>query len=48
MITQHNERDQIRRLNIQAKQFNDENPEKVFKVRGDSKNGWRVIPFLKK
>ena len=43
-----NERDQIRRLNIQAKKLNDENPEKVFKIRGDSKNGWRVIPFLKK
>ena len=43
-----NERDQIRRLNIQAKKLNDENPEKVFKIRGDSKNGWRVISFLKK
>ena len=43
-----NERDQIRRLNVQAKKLNDENPEKIFKVRGDSKNGWRVISFLKR
>ena len=43
-----NERDQIRRLNVQAKKLSDENPEKIFKVRSDSKNGWRVVSFLKK
>ncbi len=43
-----NEREQIRLLNGQAKKLNDENHEKTFKVRGNSKNGWRVISFPKK
>ena len=43
-----NERDQIRSLNDKAKKLSAENPEKNFRVRGNSKNGWRFVSFLKK
>ena len=43
-----NERDQIRLLTERAKQLSIENPEKEFKVRGNSKNGWRLTSFPKK
>ena len=42
-----NEREQIRILNVQAKKLNDDNPEKIFKVRGNSKNGWKILSFQK-
>ena len=42
-----NERDQIRQLNDKAKRLCIDNPEKVFKVRGNSKNGWRIVSFPK-
>ena len=40
-----NEREQIRSLTEQAKQENAKNTERISKVRGDSKNGWRVVTF---
>ena len=43
-----NERDEIRLLTERAKKQNVENPERIHKVRGDSKNGWRVVSFPKK
>ena len=43
-----NEREQIRTLTNEAKQKCEENPEKIFKVRGDAKNGWRIVSFPKK
>ena len=42
------EREEIRLLTERAKKETAENPEKVFKVRGNSKNGWRVVSFQKK
>ena len=41
------EREEIRLLTERAKKETAENPEKVFKVRGNSKNGWRVVSFQK-
>ena len=43
-----NEREQIRLLTTEAAKKQDENPERVFRVRGDSKNGWRIVSFPKK
>ena len=43
-----NEREQIRMLTEEAKQKSEESPDREFKVRGNSKNGWRVVSFLKK
>ena len=43
-----NEREQIRMLTNEAKKKSDENPDRAFKVRGDSKNGWRIMSFPKK
>ena len=43
-----NERDQIRKLTEEAKKLSEDNQEKVFKVRGNQKNGWRVVSFLRK
>ena len=42
------ERGQIRLLTEQAKKLSTENTDKIFKVRGNSKNGWRVVSFQKK
>ena len=41
------ERECIRLLTERAKKQTNENPERIFKVRGDSKNGWRVVSFPK-
>ena len=43
-----NEREQIRILTNEAAKKRDENPDRDFRVRGDSKNGWRIVSFLKK
>ena len=43
-----NEREQIRMLTEEAKKRSAESPDRAFKVRGNSKNGWRVVPFAKK
>ena len=43
-----NERNQIRKLTEEAKKLSEENQEKVFKVRGNQKNGWRVVSFLRR
>ena len=43
-----NERDQIRMLTDEAKKKGEENPDRAFKVRGNSKKGWRIVSFLKK
>ena len=43
-----NERDQIRMLTDEAKKKGEENPDRAFKVRGNSKNGWRIVSLLKK
>lgn len=43
-----NEREQIRMLTTEAAKKRDENPDRDFRVRGDSKNGWRIVSFLKK
>lgn len=42
------EREEIRLLTERAKKETAENPDKFFKVRGNSKNGWRVVSFSKK
>ena len=42
-----NEREQIRSLMEQAKIENAKNPDRISKVRGDPKNGWRVVSFAK-
>ena len=42
------ERENIRQLTNRAKMQSNENPDRIFKVRGDSKNGWRVVSFLRK
>ena len=42
------EREEIKLLSERAKKLNNENPEKIFKVRGNSKNGWKVMSFPKK
>ena len=43
-----NEREQIRKLTSEAKKKCEEDPDRDFKVRGDSKNGWRIVSFPKK
>ena len=43
-----NEREQIKMLTDEAKKKRDENPERDFRVRGDAKNGWRIVSFQKK
>ena len=42
------EREEIRLLTERAKKQSEDNQEKTFKVRGNSKNGWRVVSFPKK
>ena len=42
------ERENIRQLTGRAKMQSNENPDRIFKVRGDSKNGWKVVSFLRK
>ena len=42
------ERENIRQLTDRAKMQSNENPDRIFKVRGDSKNGWKVVSFLRK
>ena len=42
------ERENIRLLTETAKAQSIENPTRVFKVRGDSKNGWKVVSFPRK
>ena len=39
------EREEIRLLTERAKKQSEENPDKIFKVRGNSKNIWRVVSF---
>ena len=41
------ERECIRLLTERAKKQATDNPERIFRVRGDSKNGWRVVSFPK-
>ena len=41
------EREGIKLLTERAKKQANENPERIFKVRGNSKNGWRVVSFPK-
>ena len=43
-----NEREQIRMLTNEAKKKSEESMERDFRVRGDSKNGWRIVSFPKK
>ena len=43
-----NERQQIRMLTQQAIKQTEESPDKSFKVRGNSKNGWHIVSFPKK
>jgi len=42
------ERDEIRLLTERAKKQSAEDTGKIYKVRGNSKNGWRVVSFQKK
>ena len=42
------ERDEIRLLTQRAKKQSEDDPQKIYKVRGNSKNGWRVVAFQKK
>ena len=42
------EREEIRLLTERAKNLTTDNPDKIFKVRGNSKNGWKVMSFPKK
>ena len=42
------EREQIRMLTTEAAKKREENTDRDFRVRGDSKNGWRIVSFLKK
>ena len=42
------ERENIRQLTDRAKMQSNENPDRIFKVRGDSKNGWKVVSFPRK
>ena len=42
------EREEIKLLTERAKERSAHNPDRVFKVRGNSKNGWRVVSFQKK
>ena len=41
------EREEIRLLTEKAKQQSKDNSDKIFKVRGNSKNGWKVVSFPK-
>ena len=41
------EREEIRLLTERAKKQSNDNLERIFKVRGNSKNGWRVMSFPK-
>ena len=43
-----NEREQIRMLTQQAAKQTEESPDRSYKVRGDSKNGWHIMSFPKK
>ena len=43
-----NEREQIRMLTQQAVKQTEESPDRSYKVRGDSKNGWHIMSFPKK
>ena len=42
------EREEIKLLTERAKEQSMHNPDRVFKVRGNSKNGWRVVSFQRK
>ena len=39
------EREEIRLLTEKAKQQSTGNEDKIFKVRGNSKHGWKVVSF---
>ena len=43
-----NERDQIKALSEQAVKQSEGNSERIFKVRGNPKNGWRIVSFPRK
>ena len=43
-----NEREQIRMLTQQAVKQTEESPDRSYKVRGNSKNGWHIMSFPKK
>lgn len=42
------EREQIRLLTVEASKKRAEKPERDFRVRGDAKNGWRIVSFPRK
>ena len=42
------EREEIKLLTERAKEQSAHNPDRVFKVRGNSKNGWCVVSFQRK
>ena len=42
------EREEIKLLTERAKEQSAHNPGRVFKVRGNTKNGWRVVSFQRK
>ena len=43
-----NEREQIRKLTDQANEKSESSSDRTYKVRGNSKNGWRIVSFPKK
>ena len=43
-----NEREEIRRWVKKAEKMSAEDPEKIYKVRGDPKNGMKLIWFARK
>ena len=40
-----NEREQIRALTKQAEKQSEDSPDRIYKVRGNSKNGWSIVSF---
>ena len=43
-----NEREQIRALTKQAEKQSEDSPDRIYKVRGNSKNGWSIVSFPRK
>ena len=41
------EREEIKLLTERAKEQSTQNPERIYRVRGNSKNGWRIVSYLK-
>ena len=43
-----NERDEIKALTEKARVKSSQDTNHIYKVRGDSKNGWRLVSFIRK